>query len=428
MRPWSGVCGSGSSVTVGDGGGVWLEGTVADVSASRVDVTITARSAADAPTARLVLVQALAKGDRDELAVQASCELGVDEIVPWQGISQRLPLGGRESCQGPGALGDDRPRGGEAGAPRGVPSVSEPVTSKQLLARAEGARMLVLDPTATARLSEVRVRDAGAEELLLIVGPEGGISPEEFERLRPRRCGSATPCCAHPRPAPPRSPCFRWHSGAGSPGRLRLPAVAHPVSSRWSLNAPRSSSPRCGALVGPEASMACGRSPRFVSLRSTNAPQSPSLRCGALSGGAERRRRNGLSERQRVEASPSPPRSPQPRTPHPRRGVPCSHGSRVYASLQRRHAVCRQHDQPRRTAGGAPSRYGGRIHEAPVARRTVLVRRVRPSLDDAFAWEKRLQGWSHAKRVAFAEGGLEAVVGWQSRQRKAKRGGGIPPR
>ncbi|WP_144796449.1 GIY-YIG nuclease family protein [Microbacterium paludicola] len=41
------------------------------------------------------------------------------------------------------------------------------------------------------------------------------------------------------------------------------------------------------------------------------------------------------------------------------------------------------------------------------------------AIDEAFAWEKRLQGWSHAKRVAFAEGGLDAVIGWQKRQRAA---------
>jgi putative endonuclease len=33
-------------------------------------------------------------------------------------------------------------------------------------------------------------------------------------------------------------------------------------------------------------------------------------------------------------------------------------------------------------------------------------------VDEAFAWEKRIQGWSHAKRAAFIEGGLEAIRGW----------------
>ncbi|WP_431805267.1 GIY-YIG nuclease family protein [Microbacterium sp. bgisy203] len=36
-------------------------------------------------------------------------------------------------------------------------------------------------------------------------------------------------------------------------------------------------------------------------------------------------------------------------------------------------------------------------------------------IDDAFAWEKRMQGWSHAKRLAYAEGGLNAIKGWSAR-------------
>ncbi|WP_407358539.1 GIY-YIG nuclease family protein [Microbacterium sp. LTA6] len=42
-------------------------------------------------------------------------------------------------------------------------------------------------------------------------------------------------------------------------------------------------------------------------------------------------------------------------------------------------------------------------------------------IDEAFAWEKRLQGWSHAKRMAFIEGGLDAVIGWSVRNRTAGR-------
>ena len=72
----------GETVTIGDGRGVWLEGAAEDVSASQVSVRITERRVQDGPETRMVLVQALAKGDRDEMAVQAACELGVDEIVP----------------------------------------------------------------------------------------------------------------------------------------------------------------------------------------------------------------------------------------------------------------------------------------------------------------------------------------------------------
>ena len=41
-------------------------------------------------------------------------------------------------------------------------------------------------------------------------------------------------------------------------------------------------------------------------------------------------------------------------------------------------------------------------------------------IDDAFLWEKRIQGWSHAKRLAFIEGGLDAVRGWSVRRRKRR--------
>ncbi|MCR2818721.1 GIY-YIG nuclease family protein [Microbacterium sp. zg.Y1090] len=43
-------------------------------------------------------------------------------------------------------------------------------------------------------------------------------------------------------------------------------------------------------------------------------------------------------------------------------------------------------------------------------------------IEDAFQWEKRLQGWSHAKRLAFAAGGLDAVRGWSARERRERKG------
>ena len=40
-------------------------------------------------------------------------------------------------------------------------------------------------------------------------------------------------------------------------------------------------------------------------------------------------------------------------------------------------------------------------------------------IDDAFQWEKRIQGWSHAKRQAFIDGGIDAIRGWSARTRAA---------
>ena len=43
-------------------------------------------------------------------------------------------------------------------------------------------------------------------------------------------------------------------------------------------------------------------------------------------------------------------------------------------------------------------------------------------VEDAFRWEKRLQGWSHAKRRLLIEGGMDAVRGWSAAQRREKNG------
>ncbi|GGD84449.1 16S rRNA (uracil(1498)-N(3))-methyltransferase [Microbacterium murale] len=170
----------GESVTVGDGTGIWLDGEVTDVSASRVDVRITGRAAIEAPAKRLVLVQALAKGDRDELAVQAACELGVDGVVPWQASRSISRWEGAKAVKGRERWTTIVREASKQAHRAWVPEVSVPLSTGQLIAHADGQRMLVLDPTATVRLSAIEPDD---RDLVLVVGPEGGITPEELEKF-----------------------------------------------------------------------------------------------------------------------------------------------------------------------------------------------------------------------------------------------------
>ncbi|GAB3633581.1 16S rRNA (uracil(1498)-N(3))-methyltransferase [Microbacterium shaanxiense] len=167
----------GETVTIGDGAGTWLDGAVTDVSASRVDVRITGRVQAEAPSTRLVLVQALAKGDRDELAVQAACELGVDEVVPWQAARSISRWEGPKAAKGRDRWSAIVREASKQAHRAWVPEVSAPLTTAQLVAQTVGQRMLVLDPTADSRLSSVR---PDHRDIVLIVGPEGGIAPEEL--------------------------------------------------------------------------------------------------------------------------------------------------------------------------------------------------------------------------------------------------------
>ncbi|MFJ2505310.1 16S rRNA (uracil(1498)-N(3))-methyltransferase [Microbacterium sp. NPDC087592] len=170
----------GEAVTVGDGAGVWLIGAAEEVSPTRVEVRISDRVEHPAPSPRIVLVQALAKGDRDELAVQAACELGVDEIVPWQASRSVSRWEGPKAVKGRERWATIVREAAKQAHRAWVPEVTAPVLTTQLAERATSQRVLLLDPTASVRLSEISADD---RDLVLVVGPEGGIAEEELDRL-----------------------------------------------------------------------------------------------------------------------------------------------------------------------------------------------------------------------------------------------------
>lgn len=170
----------GEQITLGDGSGVWLSGAASLVEATRVDVQITSRTDVERPNPQLVLVQALAKGDRDELAVQASCELGVDEIVPWQAARSVSRWEGAKAAKGRERWATIVREASKQAHRAWIPTVSEVQSTAQLAQRAGSQRMLLLEPSATIRLTELEL---DGRDIVLVVGPEGGISGEELERL-----------------------------------------------------------------------------------------------------------------------------------------------------------------------------------------------------------------------------------------------------
>lgn len=172
----------GEDVTVGDGRGVRLVGTVASVAPKEVVVTVLAREETPAQRPRTVLVQALAKGDRDELAVQAATELGIDEIVPWQATRSVSRWEGPKAAKGV-ARWDTISREAAKQAHRTwLAEVTEPVSTRTLAGRAAHCRMLVLEPTADRALTGLDL-SGGDSDIVLVVGPEGGIAPEELVML-----------------------------------------------------------------------------------------------------------------------------------------------------------------------------------------------------------------------------------------------------
>lgn len=158
------------------------------VAADRTGLVCDVVERIDVPRAapRIVVAQALPKGDRGELAVETMTEVGVDEIVPWS--AQRC-VTRWQGERGAKSLRRWRSTAREAAkqARRAwLPVVADPATTAELVARLRGATVgVVLHEAATTRLADVEPPDDG--EVVLVVGPEGGVAPEELDAFTAAR-------------------------------------------------------------------------------------------------------------------------------------------------------------------------------------------------------------------------------------------------
>lgn len=125
-----------------------------------------------------MVVQALPKGDRGELAVETMTEVGVDEIVrgPRRAVTRWKPERREKARRWRAAA---REAGKQARRGR-LPVVADPASTDDVAGRIGAASLaLVLHEEAAAPLSAVRPPADG--EIVLVIGPEGGITEEELE-------------------------------------------------------------------------------------------------------------------------------------------------------------------------------------------------------------------------------------------------------
>jgi 16S rRNA (uracil1498-N3)-methyltransferase len=173
----------GELVQVTDGRGHTARAVVEAVHRDALDLRLTERTTEPPPAPRVVLAQALVKGDRSELAVELATEAGVDAVLPWR--AARCVVRWESGLRGEKALARWRTTAREAAkqARRAwVPVVEQPVTTADLARRIPGAAgALVLHEAAAEGLDAVDLPAAG--DLLLVVGPEGGITDDERDVL-----------------------------------------------------------------------------------------------------------------------------------------------------------------------------------------------------------------------------------------------------
>ena len=172
----------GEQVLVADGRGRGLRAEVTAAAKTGLTLRVLEHLTRVERPLRVVVVQALAKGDRSELAVEMLTEVGVDEIWPWQ-ASRSIVRWTAE--RGEKSLGRWRSTAREATKQSrrlAQPAVRPVLSTAQLCAAlADVDLALVLHEDATTALREVDLPARGT--VALVVGPEGGIAPEELERF-----------------------------------------------------------------------------------------------------------------------------------------------------------------------------------------------------------------------------------------------------
>ena len=180
---------AGEQIDVVDGEGLRLRCTIRDVHDAQVTLEVDEVCRDRDPAPHLVLVQALAKGDRDELAIEAATEVGVDSVIPWQASRSIVVWRGDRAARSHARwVATVRTATKQARRSR-VPEVEEALTTSRLAARTAevvsgGGAVLVLHEEATTPISAANVPEPGAEaQVLVVVGPEGGIAAEELTEL-----------------------------------------------------------------------------------------------------------------------------------------------------------------------------------------------------------------------------------------------------
>jgi 16S rRNA (uracil1498-N3)-methyltransferase len=173
---------TGERADVSDGAGTLAECVVTGVGKDSVTLDIRAVHKVPPPRPRLVVAQALAKGDRGELAVELMTEVGVDTVVPW---AAERSITRWQAERGAKALAKWRATAREAAKQSRrawLPEVTDLATTATLAKRASTAYAIVLEADAPAKLHELPLPET--DDIVLFVGPEGGISPAERATLR----------------------------------------------------------------------------------------------------------------------------------------------------------------------------------------------------------------------------------------------------
>jgi 16S rRNA (uracil1498-N3)-methyltransferase len=171
---------AGDRISVGNGAGLVITGVVVSAEPTEFVVEVDAVTTTPQNSPAIWLAQALAKGDRDEYAVQQATELGVDGVIPWAAQRSIVKWEGNKVAKGHQRWLTIAREATKQSLRPWIPEIGDLASTAVLCALANMARVVVLDPAAEQPLSSL---EADGRDIVLVVGPEGGISDAELSRF-----------------------------------------------------------------------------------------------------------------------------------------------------------------------------------------------------------------------------------------------------
>jgi len=138
------------------------------------------------PSIRIILAQGLPKSDKMDFIVQKAVEMGVSEIIPVSMDNCVVQLDTEKAKKKTERWQKIVEEAAKQSKREIVPQVSRPLTLKQLLDLKQGVRLKIVAYEVEDRrgLKEFLQSQKSIKEILLLIGPEGGISKEEFNLLK----------------------------------------------------------------------------------------------------------------------------------------------------------------------------------------------------------------------------------------------------
>jgi len=163
----------GAEFMLSDGKGAWSQVVATEVKKKSMQVRVMDSGFEDPLATTITVVQAIPKGDRAKEAIELLTEAGVDRIVPW--LSTRSIGKGSEKFAVTAREASKQSRRFR------IPEVTDMATTAQICEAIKISDLAIaFHESATTKLSD-QVSSHNVEHLLIIIGPEGGLTDEEID-------------------------------------------------------------------------------------------------------------------------------------------------------------------------------------------------------------------------------------------------------